>query len=129
MLRSHSGPDVWTYMGFHPTGLVASNDAVWVADGFAGVVLRIDPVHSTIAARIPVDAGLADLTLAPDGEVWTTNQVTGSIGRIDQKSNTLTQVAQVGGTPSAIVVGDGTAWVADRFGQTVLRVDLSTMAA
>jgi len=114
-------------MGFHPTGLVASNDAVWVADGFAGVVLRIDPVHSTIAARIPVDAGLADLTLAPDGEVWTTNQVTGSIGRIDQKSNTLTQVAQVGGTPSAIVVGDGTAWVADRFGQTVLRVDLSTM--
>lgn len=108
-------------------GIAASNTAIWVHNGAAGTLVRIDPSTNTIVATIPVGHGEGGVALG-NGAVWVANPAEGTVSRIDPQTNhvvaTITLTAQV--AVQAITVSPDAVWVA-QFDQDVLvRIDPQT---
>ena len=45
------------------------------------------------------------------GDVWAANVATGTVARIDPRTNEVTRTDQLAGTPQGIAVGSGSVWV------------------
>jgi YVTN family beta-propeller protein len=91
--------------------LAIGSGAVWLADGFGGVVWRVDPGPRPTLRTVTVGPGV-DSIAAGDGAVWAANSLTGTLSRIDPATNRVTARIAVGGTPRSIAVGAGRVWVA-----------------
>ena len=123
-------------------GLAADRTATWAVTGQG--VLRIDPKTRQTAevpgpgASGPAATTLAYLVAVGEGAVWVAgeafkpcNDVTpeqckyigGILWRIDPGSNAVDGQTRAGLQPSAIAVGAGAVWVADRPNKSVLRID------
>jgi YVTN family beta-propeller protein len=69
--------------------------SVWVANGDAGTVSRIDPATNTVVASVPVGQGILGLRTG-DGGVWVTNPRANTLTRIDPATNTVAATIPVG---------------------------------
>ena len=96
-------------VGNAPTGIAVGGGAVWVADSLDDAVVRIDPDTRSVTATIPVGRSPAGVAYGA-GSVWVADSGDGTVTRIDphtDKPRTIT----VGGSPQAITIADGKAWV------------------
>ena len=60
------------------------------------------------------------------GGVWLTNNVDGTVSRINAQSNTELRRITVGAGPTAIAYGFGSVWVANSADRTLTRIDPRT---
>ena len=96
-------------VGHGPSGIAVGDGGVWVAYTGDDEVVRFDPSTRAVTATIPVGHAPAGVALGA-GSVWVANSGDGTVTRIDPMSDTKTTIA-VGGSPQAITVAGGRAWV------------------
>jgi YVTN family beta-propeller protein len=63
--------------------------SLWIGDGWAETVARIDPLSGQVIATIPMSGGLGWIA-AGEGAVWVLNSKEGSVSRIDPRTNQVT---------------------------------------
>ena len=118
-------------IGDTPTGIAATNRAVWVTEG-SGRVSKIDPRYDRRAFARPLRAsvgffgGTARPALAAFGWIWIVSP-DGVVLRIDPESGQPVESVAVGNVPSAIASGAGSLWVANSADGTVTRIDPATL--
>ena len=91
-----------------PKGVLATADAVWVADLRGGAVLRVDPA---------IDAVTATVTVGPEGpsgpnwlgsglgSIWVDIPNNGTVVRVSPVTNTIQATIEVPTEPHARVAG------------------------
>ena len=94
-------------VGLEPTGIAATDDAVWVADDIADNVQRIDPRTNRKAGR-PIKVG----TRSPGGgrrrgAIWVANFREDTVSRIDPQGNRSSATIRVGNGPAQMAFGEG----------------------
>jgi YVTN family beta-propeller protein len=109
-----------------PTGLAAGGGSVWVAHGLAGSVSEIDPSVNAVSDTLE---GLAPRSNAGsiavgEGSVWFVS----GIGTIVRISGSESEPGFAGYGPSAVTVGGGAVWVANRSGNAVVRMNPRTIS-
>jgi YVTN family beta-propeller protein len=112
-------------LGTSPSSLAAGDGAVWVADGNAGTVSRIDLRTRAVTETIPVGSAPSGIAVAP-GAVWVANNDDGTVSRIDPAVDRVVQTIPVGNAPTGVAVGDGSVWVANSSDGTLTRIDAVT---
>jgi YVTN family beta-propeller protein len=118
-------------VGFQVAGVAAGTSGVWVANGRAAGVARIDPRNNQVVAFIPV----AEPSLSCDrcwgavatrgNVVWAAMNAAGRVViRIDPSLNEIAETVEVGVLPSALAVDeDGVLWLTATLENTVVRLD------
>ena len=105
-------------------GLAASDTAIWVHNGLAGTLVRIDPRTNTIVATIPVGHGEGGVALG-EGAVWVANPQEGTVSRIDPQTDRV--VATITLAPQhavqALTVSPGAVWVSQFEQDALVRID------
>ena len=116
-----------------PSAVAVGYDAVWVADGRRGEVVRVAPGYDRVSSPIRFRArragrGAAEATAmaAGAGGVWVTD---GSerMTRIDAASRAVTHVDS-GVALNGVAAGAGAVWAISGPGRAVLRIDPATNA-
>jgi streptogramin lyase len=107
--------------------LAADDTAVWIDNGGAGVLVRVDPKTNAVVATIPVGHGQGGIALG-NGAVWVVNQVEGTVVRVDPQTNQV--VATIPWEPednvTAITTSPGAVWLTDFINSTLIRIDPQT---
>lgn len=124
---------VATITGIGALGIVATDDAVWVADIYqSNNVVRIDPATNTIVARIAVGSGPTSVVVGV-GSVWVTNQDSGSVSRIDPATNEVLATIYLGPFqdtpgehPFGIAIDEQGVWVTDLDKPHLYQIDPAT---
>jgi streptogramin lyase len=120
--------------GVFPSDLAAGAGSVWVLDGHAGVLVRVDPAYGRVAgrlalprsggARAPADRFTADATSVAVGAggVWVTD---GSrrLLRVDPATGRLAGSIRARDPLGDVAVGAGAVWAISGPGAAVVRVD------
>jgi YVTN family beta-propeller protein len=108
-----------------PTGLAVGEGAVWIANGILGSVSRLEPADVNAVTTIDVgtrsDAGSVAVG---EGSVWAVfgNSV---VGEIDPRNGLLGKTF-AGTSPSGVVVGAGSVWIANAGDNVVSRLNPRT---
>jgi class 3 adenylate cyclase len=101
--------------------IAAGGGGVWVADQFAGVIVRIDPRSLETIAEIPF-TGNVDTTEVFDGDLWALDFRTGVLRRISILQDRELEQVDVPSDATSLAVGLDAVWVGYEDG-TVVRVD------
>lgn len=96
-------------VGHNPTGITAGGGSIWVADTGDDAVMKINPSTNASVDTIPVGHAPLGVTYGA-GSVWVANSGDGTVSRINPRTDRVTQIS-VGGSPQAVVVAAGRAWV------------------
>jgi serine/threonine-protein kinase len=109
--------------GADPRDVATGGRWVWVTEGGAEEVARIDPKTNERSGRVPL--GTEPRAIATGhGFVWVTNIRAGSVSRIDpdgpQRIGSPTPVSEL---PNDIAVGEGGVWVTSNLNGTVTQLD------
>jgi virginiamycin B lyase len=104
----------------------AGDVGVFVLDGKASTVARIDPATNTVTTTFPAPRSAAALRVA-DGALWVTSSSDGALHRLDP-SGAETAVVPVGAGARFLATGLGAVWVLNSGDGTVSRVDPATDA-
>jgi YVTN family beta-propeller protein len=62
----------------------------------------VDAERLELAARVPVGLGAHGITVSPDGTVFVSNIVDGTVSAVDQASRTVVRTFKVGAGPNGI---------------------------
>jgi YVTN family beta-propeller protein len=101
-------------------GIARSTGQKWLAAVHANGVGVIDPGAGRIADEAAVGGGPGAIA-AGAGSLWVTNDVDGTVSRLDPQTRNI-QTIPVGANPTAIAVGEGFAWVANSQDRTVSQI-------
>jgi YVTN family beta-propeller protein len=109
-----------------PSAIVATKDALYVAESAAQSIAVLDPTSGAPARRIALPAPPTGLTLNPDGA--TLYVTAGMLHPIDLATGNATAPVPVGHTPmSPVISPDGARlYVCNRFSNDVSVIDLAT---
>lgn len=107
----------------HITMAVGDRD-VWV--GYGGSVLQVDPLRGKVVRRI--QTGATNGIAAGEDAVWTIDDLTGRITKIDAARGSVDGSAVMPGSLDAVVVGGGSVWVLDAHAGTVSVIDPETLS-
>jgi YVTN family beta-propeller protein len=112
-------------VGPGPLDVLASQDAVWVANAAQGTISRVDPGANTVTRTIQVGRNPVRLAVG-FGSIWVANQTSQTVSRIDVRTGQPQATIPVTGHSSAddLAVGVGAVWV--RSGARLLSLDLAT---
>jgi streptogramin lyase len=107
--------------------LAVGRDAVWVSNGAAGTITRVDPV-SDRALGPAIRTGRFPTALAVGThDVWVVNSGDGTLARVDPRENLVVgRRVPVGRDPQDVTIGFGSVWVANRGDGTLSRIDERT---
>jgi YVTN family beta-propeller protein len=101
---------------------------LWVSNGQAGTVTRIDAVRRKVVATVPVGPNPLDGVIV-DGQVYVPTK-DGRIYRVDPASDSVTATFRsTVANPFVITGGDGELWAADYLGTEAVRIDLAAVPA
>ena len=106
--------------------------SVWVANGPASMLTRLDPLTNAVLARIPT-SDPASVVGVGAGAIWVTSYPGNSLTRIDPLQNRVTRtmsLAPGGAGPIGVTVFGGFVWVANHDGEpttSVSKIDPATM--
>ena len=106
-----------------PNAIAVDSDAVWLTDGRANTVTRIDATG--LLTPIGVGHGPSAIVVG-GGAVWVADSLDDKVVRIDLSTHAVTTSIPVGTSPSGLTVGDGSVWVANARDGTVTRIDAAT---
>lgn len=101
-----------------PINLVATSDAVWVAN-CNGVVHRIDPRANAVVASIATGRPACSIAAGGDA-IWV--GVEQGVSRIDPRTNAVVAVVAAGYAPN-VTFGDGAVWAASPTTRSLTRID------
>ena len=110
---------------FDTYGIAADDTAVWVHNGDADDVLRIDPATNKVVATITVGSGAGGVAIG-DGSVWVANGQGNTISRIDPATNKVVATIRVGGEVTSVAISSGAVWAADYGDSELVRIDPAT---
>ena len=106
-----------------PAGIGLGAGALWVTDGDADNVTRIDRT----GLRTPIAVGNGPSAIAVGAHaVWVADALDNAVVRIDPDTAAVTTTIRVGRSPMAIAVGAGSIWVANSGDGSVSRIDPAT---
>jgi streptogramin lyase len=107
--------------------VAVGRDAVWVSNGAAGTVTRVDPV-SDRALGPAIRTGRFPTALAVGThDVWVVNSGDGTLSRVDPRENLVVgRRVPVGRDPQDVAIGFGSVWVANRGDGTLSQIDERT---
>ena len=114
--------------GRTPTGVAVGADAIWVAHGRGGEVSRVAPRFgqmTTIDVTAPPYAAPYGSVAVADDAVWVAFGDS-TLARLRPDGSRIDGSALTGANSSAVVVGDGSVWVANAGDATVERFNPST---
>jgi YVTN family beta-propeller protein len=115
-----------TLAGGSPSGVIAGEGAVWVANSGGASVERFDPITFEEGPVRVVSVGRQPVALALGaGALWVANRADDTVTRIDPDTNASVFTVPVGDEPVAIAVGAGAVWVANAGDGTVSQIDPS----
>lgn len=103
-----------------PTGIAIGSGAIWITDGEAGNVIRVDPTG--LLNTIPVGHGPSGIAVG-DGGVWVADTGDNAIVRVDPDTHAIKTTIPVGPQPTGVAVGAGSVWVTNSGDGTVTRID------
>jgi YVTN family beta-propeller protein len=103
-----------------PTGIDLGGGAVWVTDGEADNVTRVDP--SGLVTSLAVGHGPSGIAVGDSG-VWVADTGDNAVVRIDASTRAVTATIPVGDAPTGVSIGAGSVWVANSGDGTVTRID------
>ncbi len=98
---------------------------VWVVNGLANTLTKIDPGTRSVVATVTVGEQPVAVTTG-EGSVWVANAVSKSIWRLDPLTMTKTKEIALADPPTAIAVGFGRLWVTSDAGHTLAVIDAPT---
>jgi predicted Ser/Thr protein kinase len=117
------GRDLWKIVGreiraeirlpIAPVAIAAGNGGVWLVDGRAPRLLRLDPATGHVTKRIRVGRSPVAVAVGPR-TVWTVNRADGTVSKVDSARNAVTSTVRVGSNPVDVVAGLGSTWVVRR---------------
>ena len=107
-----------------PSGVAFTPDGVWVSIAPAGIS-RVDPVGLTVTFTQPVGTGPTAVLSAFDS-IWVTNQLDGTVSRLEPSTGRALTAFPVGEGPNAIQATDSTIWVANELDGSVIAIDPAT---
>lgn len=115
-----------------PGSVVTAFGSVWIGNGPAATVTRLDPHTDAVIARIPTP-DVASVVSVGAGAVWVTSYPGNSLSRIDPGNNRLTRTITLsprGTGPIGVTFFHGFVWVANHDGDpttSVSKIDPATM--
>jgi YVTN family beta-propeller protein len=102
------------------------DSSLWVSNGQAGTVTRIDAESRAVVATVPVGPNPLDGVVV-DGQVFVPTK-DGRIYRVDPATDTVTATFDsTVANPFVITGGDGELWAADYLGTEAVRIDLAAV--
>ena len=107
-----------------PRDVTAAFGSIWVSNGPAATVTRLDPATAAIQAVVDIPAP-ASVLASGYGALFVTSYPGNSLTRIDPVTNRATKtisLASVGGGPVGVLVAHGSVWVADHDGTPVTSI-------
>jgi virginiamycin B lyase len=107
--------------------LAAGGGSVWVSLPSRNSIVRIDPSRNTVAARVHL-SGIPCASLAAGAsKVWAAGgHCTGSVMRINGRTNRSAGSVKGMTAPVGVAVGFGSVWVADVGASQIVRINPST---
>ena len=108
--------------GHHADAVLVSPSTVWLVDGGAGEVLRVDRSSMKVVQSIRVGANPVAAAEAA-GFLWVINEGDGIVSQINEQADQQVGTVRVGKQPDAITAAFGYLWVADRADNQVTRLD------
>jgi virginiamycin B lyase len=126
------GPLVTSIAMPSPGSVATGFGSLWVTNGPAQTVTRLDPRTNAVIATIPTPDPASAVGVGA-GAIWVTSYPGNSLTRIDPASNRVTRtisLAPGGAGPIGVTVFDGFVWVANHDGEpttSVSKIDPTTM--
>jgi DNA-binding SARP family transcriptional activator/streptogramin lyase len=111
-------------VGRHPSALVATEDAVWVANDRDRTLSRVD-VRTGDVETIGGLPGVGFLTRDERGNVYASGWDYPLVWRVDPRKLEVVQRYRVRSRAVGLAVGGGSLWVVDRLVNAVTRIDLA----
>ena len=105
--------------------IAASEDGVWVLNGFDGVVIRVDPATLRTVWESPVVGTISRLAV-DENYLWLFDQSSGVLTRLSSSTGAGADQAPVGRGVTNLAVGLGAVWLSHEDG-TITRVDRLTL--
>jgi YVTN family beta-propeller protein len=109
--------------------VTAFGDQVWVVDQLAGTLSRIDPQRASVMHTFTLQGISLDSVVVGPAGLWVADLAGGVAASVDEDTGTLGPLVKAGSEPSAVAVGVGAVWVANRGDDTVTRIDPATQQA
>ena len=110
----------------NPTGIAVGGGFVWVTNGFAGQLVKIDPRQANVVVPIEVGSGVQGIAYGFD-QVWIADPNEGLLLRVDPATGDQFPIElQDGAQPLDVATGAGFVWVTDGQGGRVFQVDPET---
>jgi YVTN family beta-propeller protein len=106
-----------------PAGIAIGDGAVWLTDGEADDVIRVD--QTGLLTPIPVGNAPTGITVGA-GSVWVADSLDDKVVRIDPDTRSVTATIPVGTSPAGVTFGAGSVWVANSGDGTVTRINPKT---
>ncbi len=116
-----------TEVGAGPAAVAVGEGAVWVANGLAGEVSRIDATTNEVVQTIPVGNSPTAVAFG-QGAVWVANADDRTLSKLNPESGHVEETIQVDAAGRGIAVGGGAVWLSDPVGNAVVRLDPRTKA-
>jgi DNA-binding beta-propeller fold protein YncE len=107
-----------------PVAIAADGGSLWVSNGAAGSVSRIDAAGRRVVGTIQTGGQLGGLAVS-GSSLWVSDFGGGEVLRLDLAQGTVAARIDVGGRPTGIAVDGGAVWVANLDGY-VTRLDAGT---
>jgi hypothetical protein len=101
-------------------GVAVADGAVWVLAHDS--LSRLDP--STARVVMTTDTG-GERVVAAEGKLWVLNALSETLFEVNPRTGKVAQRFSLTGSPTAVAIGFGAAWVTDRTGRTVSRIPLN----
>jgi DNA-binding beta-propeller fold protein YncE len=107
--------------------LAVSRDALWVSNGAAGTITRVDPVSNRPLGPAIRTGRFPTAVAVGTHDVWVVNSGDGTLARVDPRENLVVgRRVPVGRDPQDVAIGFGSVWVANRGDGTLSRVEERT---
>jgi streptogramin lyase len=116
-----------TELGIQADALAAGFGAVWVLNGTAGTVTRVDVSSGQVGERrvVEVGRGPTDIAIGERGP-WVTNASSATLVGLEPETGRVEATFKLRGGIDSVAVGEGAVWVADPARGQVFRVDPAT---
>jgi DNA-binding beta-propeller fold protein YncE len=107
--------------------VAVGRDAVWVSNGAAGTVTRVDPVSDRPLGPAIRTGRFPTALAVGTHDVWVVNSGDGTLARVDPRENLVVgRRVPVGRDPQDVAIGFGSVWVANRGDGTLTKIQERT---
>lgn len=112
-------------IGNGANAIALDESGVWVTNGVANTLTKIDPATRSIASTVEVGGQPVAVALG-DGSVWVAHALSKTIWRIDPLTLEKTAEISLPDPPTALAVGFGRVWMTSNVGNTVIVINPAT---